>query len=392
MQIYLDNGATTKLAKEVKKAMEPYLDEMYGNASSLHKWGREARKAIEKSRETIAKSINADAGEIIFTSGGTESNNLAIKGAAFAQKDGKNHLIISKIEHDCVLNSSKWLEKQGFSVTYLDVDKYGIVNPKELQNAITDKTFLVSIMHANNEIGTILPIEKYGKICREKGVLFHTDACQSFTKVPIDVKVMNIDLMTLNAHKIHGPKGVGALYIRNGVKLIPWQHGGGHEFGKRSGTENVSGIVGFAESVNLLTKEEKDKMTELRDYLTAELLKLPETHLNGHPKERLSNNVNISFHFIEGESLLMHLDMRGIAVSTGSACSSHSLEPSHVLLAIGLKHEVAHGSIRFTLSRYTTKEEIDYTIKQVNEVVGILREMSPMKKGMKYDVVDEHHH
>ncbi|MBN2422572.1 cysteine desulfurase NifS [Candidatus Woesearchaeota archaeon] len=394
MQVYLDNGATTKLDESVLEEMRPCFDIKYGNASSLHKFGREARSAIDKSRKVIADSINAEPDEIIFTSGGTESNNLALKGIAFANKHRGDHIIISKIEHDCVLNASRWLSKNGFNVTMLDVDKYGIVDPQALKKAITNRTILVSIMHANNEIGTVLPIEEYGSICREKNVLFHTDACQSYTKIPIDVKSMNIDLMTLNAHKIHGPKGVGCLFIRKGIKITPIAHGGGHEFNLRSGTENVPGIVGFAKASALHKKQDIQKMTELRDYLIKRLLKIPETQLNGHPEKRLCNNASISFHFIEGESLLMHLDMQGIAVSTGSACSSHSLEPSHVLLAIGLKHEIAHGTIRFTLSKYTTKQEIDYTISKVNEIVNKLREISPLKKGMKYtkEYKDEHHH
>ncbi|MBD3202803.1 aminotransferase class V-fold PLP-dependent enzyme [Candidatus Woesearchaeota archaeon] len=393
MKVYLDNGATTKTADEVVEAMNPYFNKKYGNSSSMHKWGMKAQKAMRKSRKNIAEKINATPDEIIFTSGGTESNNLTLKGLAFKNKGKKNHIIVSKAEHDCVLNSAKWLDKQGFDITYLNVDKYGIVDPTDLKKAITKDTFLVSIMHANNEIGTILPIGKYGKICRENNVLFHTDACQSFTKVPIDVKEMKLDLVTLNAHKIHGPKGVGALYKRKGIKITPLLHGGGHEFNLRSSTSNVSGIVGFAESAYIHTQEDIQKMETLRDYLKEELLKIPDTHLNGHPEERLCNNVSISFHFIEGESLLMNLSMRGIAVSTGSACSSNSLEPSHVLLAIGLAHEIAHGTIRFTLSRYTTKKEIDYTIKNVKEAVIKLREMSPLKKGVKYktdDYDDEH--
>ncbi|MBN1502609.1 cysteine desulfurase [Candidatus Woesearchaeota archaeon] len=384
MRIYLDNGATTKVADEVVKAMRSYLDINYGNAASLHMLGREAKEAIEHARKIIAQKINASPQEIIFTSGGTESNNFALKGVAFANKAKGNHIIISKIEHDCVLKASEWLQKQGFDVTYLDVDKYGLVNPKSLMRSIRKDTILVSIMHANNEIGSILPIEDYGTICREKGVYFHTDACQSFTKSEIDVKKMNLDLVTLNAHKIHGPKGVGALYIHKGIRLAPLLHGGGHEYGFRSGTSNVPGIVGFGECVKTHKPEDIKKMTELRAYLIKGLLRIPHTQLNGHPGRRLCNNANISFNFVEGESLLMHLDMNGIAVSTGSACSSSTLEPSHVLLAIGLKHEIAHGTIRFTLSRYTTKEEIDYTIKKVKEGVVKLRQMSPLKPGLKY--------
>lgn len=392
MRIYLDNGSTTILAPEVKESMSPYLDEDYGNASSLHQWGRDARDAIESARKKIADQINADPTEIIFTSGGTESNNLTLKGLSYSYPD-KKHIIISAIEHDCILNASKWLKQQGYDLTVLPVDSTGIVDPQVLSEAIRDDTLVVSIMHANNEIGTILPIDEYGKICRENGTFFHTDACQSFTKVPIDVKEMNIDLMTLNAHKIHGPKGVGALYLRKGVKITPLSHGGGHEFKKRSGTENVPGIVGFATASTLLTEEDKTRMTELRDYLIEELLKIPETQLNGHKTKRLCNNANIGFHFIEGESLLMFLDMKGIAVSTGSACSSSSLEPSHVLIAIGLRHEVAHGAIRFTLSKYTTKDEIDFTIDSVKDAVEKLRKISPLKTYDDYKIVyseDDH--
>jgi cysteine desulfurase len=395
MKVYLDNGATTMMAKEVLEEMRPYYDEKYGNASSLHSFGREARAAIEKAREIIAKSINAGPDEIVFTSGGTESNNFAIKGAAFANKERGNHIIIAAIEHDCVLNSSKWLRSQGFEVTIVPVDKYGVVEPNVLEKAITKKTILVSIMHANNEIGTILPIGEYGKICREKGVYFHTDACQSYTKTPIDVKAMNLDLVTINAHKIHGPKGIGALYVRKGLRLDPLLSGGGQEFKHRSGTENVPGIVGFGKAATLLKKEDIKRMSELRDMLINGLLEIPDTHLNGPAKDkRLVSNASISFHFIEGEGLLMHLDMAGIAVSTGSACSSNSLEASHVLLAIGLKHDVAHGTIRFSLSKYTTEEEIDYTIKSVKVAVERLRLMSPLKEGMKYktDYKEEHEH
>jgi cysteine desulfurase len=395
MSVYLDNGATTMLAREVLDEMRPYFDEKYGNASSMHAWGRDAKDAIEKARAIIAKSINADPSEIVFTSGGTESNNFAIKGVAFANKNNGNEILISAVEHDCVLNSSKWLKAQGFDVKLLPVNQKGIVEPKVLEKALSNKTILVSIMHANNEIGTVLPISEYGRICRRVGVYFHTDACQSYTKVPIDVKAMNLDLVTINAHKINGPKGVGALYVRKGVKLDPLLSGGGQEANKRSGTENVPGIVGFGKSVTLLTKEDMKRMSMLRDRLIKELLKIPETHLNGPTGEgRLCNNASISFHFIEGEGLLMLLDMAGIAVSTGSACSSHSLEPSHVLLAIGLKHEVAHGTIRFSLSKYTTEEEIDYTVKKVKEAVERLRMMSPLKAGMEYttDYKEEHDH
>jgi cysteine desulfurase len=406
--VYLDNGATTKLAPEVREAMEPYFDVKYGNASSMHKWGREAKKAMEAARVEIAKSINAEPDEIVFTSGGTESNNQALKGVAFAAKAAsesdsshkRNQIIISAVEHDCVLNASKWLQKQGFTLTMVPVNKDGVVEPSVLAAAITDKTLIVSIMHANNEIGTIMPIGEYGKICRQNGVYFHTDACQSYTKTPIDVKAMNLDLVTINAHKIHGPKGVGALYVRKGVKIDPLLSGGGHEKNRRSGTENVPGIVGFGKAVNLLTADDKKRMLKLRDMLIEGLLKIPDTHLNGPASDkdgsrRLCNNASVSFHYIEGEGMLMHLDMAGIAVSTGSACSSHSLEASHVLLAIGLKHEMAHGTIRFSLSKYTTEEEIRYTIIKAKEVVDKLRAMTPLKAGVEYTTdycEDEHDH
>jgi len=388
MKVYLDNGATTRVADSVQQAVGRYGAESYGNASSLHSFGRQARQAIERSRASIARSIGAEPSEIIFTSGGTESNNLALKGIAFEarrRKDKRDQILISAVEHDCVMSAAGWLEKEGFQIISLPVDTHGIVQPSVLKEAITDRTLIGSIMHANNEIGTILPIGEYGKICRESAVLFHTDACQSYTKVPIDVRNMQIDLMTLNAHKIHGPKGVGALFIRKGVKISPLSHGGGHEFSLRSGTENVPGIVGFAEAAALHSIEEIARMEALRDKLISALLRIPDTHLNGHPTERLCNNASISFHFIEGESLLMQLDMQGIAVSTGSACSSKSLEASHVLLAIGLPHEIAHGTIRFSLSRYTTEEEIDYTIEKVIEAVARLRAMSPLKEGVVYE-------
>ncbi len=382
--IYLDNAASTKVDEKVIKAMAPFFSEVYGNASSMHKIGQDANDAMENSRSIIAKSIGANPEEIVFTSGGTESNNFAIKAAAFAGKD-KNHIITSKIEHDCVLNSCKWLEKQGFSVTYLGVDAEGRTNPLDVKKAITKKTCLVSIMHVNNEVGTINNIAEIGRICREEGVYFHSDACQSYTKVPINVKVMNIDLLTINAHKIHGPKGVGALYIRKGVKIDAWQSGGGHEFNLRSGTENVSGIVGFAKAVEIADIKDVKKMSELRDYMIERVVKeIPDVKINGAlGDERVCSNVNISFKGIEGESMLLMLSQKGIIVSTGSACSSKSLEASHVLLAMGLKHEIAHGSIRFSLSKYTTREEIDKTVLEIKPIVEKLRVMSPLYNKVK---------
>lgn len=379
MRVYLDNGATTKVDEEVLKTMLPYFSEKYGNAMSLHQIGQEAKEALESSREIIAKKLNAKPEEIIFTSGGTESNNLAIQEIAYTNREKGKHIITTKIDHDCVLNACKFLEKDGFNVTYLDVDKEGFVNPKDVLKEIKKDTILVSIIHGNNETGTIQPLEEIGKICKEKNVYFHTDACQSFTKVPIDAK--NFDLITINGHKIHGPKGVGALYIKKGTNIHPLLHGGGHEFGLRSGTENISGIVGFAKAVEVAKEEHIRHMAKLRDKLTEGILKeIPHTRLNGPRENRLCNNANISFEFIEGESLLMRLNDKGIAVSTGSACSSKSLDPSHVLLAIGLKPEIAHGSLRFSLSKYTTKEEIDQTIKVLKEEVKALREMSPLYK------------
>ena len=380
-QIYLDNAATTKVDEKVLKAMLPYFNEKYGNASSQHFVGQEAKNALEKSRKIIAKSINAKNHEIIFTSGGTESNNLALKGLFFTNREsntGKNHIITTKIEHDCILNSCKWLETQGAKITYLDVDKDGFVNPKDIVNAITEKTIVVSVIHGNNEIGTIQDLEMIGKICKEKKILFHTDACQSFTKTDLDVKKMNLDLVTLNSHKIHGPKGVGALYIRDGVKIVPLSHGGGHEKKIRSGTENVSGVVGFAEAVETIGKKDLKRMEELRDKLIEEILKMPNTKLNGSREKRLCNNVNISFMNIEGEAIGGYLENERICTSTGSACQSHTLESSHVLKALGLTPLEANSSIRMSLSKFTTEEEINYVLKVLPKVVEKLRRLSPL--------------
>jgi len=379
-RIYLDNAATTKVDDEVLKAMLPYFNEKYGNASSVHFMGQEAKNALEKSRGIIAKAIGAKPGEIIFTSGGTESNNLAIKGLFFSNYPKKNHIITTKIEHDCILNTCRWLETQGAKVTYLDVDAEGFIDLNELENSITDKTILVSVIHGNNEIGTIQNLEAIGKICRRKGILFHSDACQSFTKVPINVRKQNLDLITLNGHKIHGPKGVGALYIREGIRITPLLHGGGHERKIRSGTENVSGIVGFAKAVEIAKKKDVEKMIVLRDKLIEGILKIPNTRLNGSKNQRLCNNVNISFNNIEGESVGGYLENYGICTSTGSACASHSLETSHVLRAIGLTPLEANSSIRLSISKYTTEEEIDYVLEVLPRVVEKLRRMSPLVK------------
>jgi len=384
--IYLDSGATTAVDPEVVKAMLPFLTEKFGNASSSHFKGQEAKMALNEARHIIAKSIGAKDEEIIFTSGGTESNNLAIKGVAFANKDKGNHIITTKIEHDCILNACRWLETQGFKVTYLDVDEEGFVKPEDLERAITPQTILVSIIHGNNEIGTIQDLERLGAICRKHGVYFHTDACQSYTKTELNVKKQNLDLVTLNSHKIHGPKGVGALYVRKGVRITPLMHGGGHEFGLRAGTENIAGIVGFAKAVQLASNPKHiEHMTKLRDKLiNGALERIPDVRLNGpRGNKRLCNNVNFSFKYIEGEAIGGYLDAKGICSSTGSACSSPKLEPSHVLLAIGLKPEEAHGSLRLTLSRFTTEEEIDKLLEVLPGIVEKLRKMSPLVKFIK---------
>jgi len=380
-RIYLDYAATTPVDPRVVKAMLPYFTQRFGNTMSLHKSGRDAASIMEKSRETIASLINARPNEIIFTSSATESNNTVLKGLAFANRSKKNHLIISSIEHDCVLESASWLEKQGFEVTRLKVNREGFINLDELIKAIKKETFLVSIIHGNNEIGTIQDIETIGKICHEKNVLFHTDASQSLGKVEIDVKKTNIDLLTASSHKIYGPKGAACLYKKEGIIIQPLLHGGGHEGGLRSSTSNVAAIVGFAEACQIFKdegKKENEKLIKLRDLLIDGILKnIKKTHLNGSREKRLSNNVNISFRGVEGESLTMELDFNGIEVSTGSACSSRTLVPSHVLTAIGLLPEEAHGSIRFSLGRWTSQEDIVKTIEILKKVVIKLRKFSP---------------
>ena len=379
-RVYLDHSATTPVIKEVLEEMLPFFSEKFGNASSLHSFGQEARRAVEDARERVAKLINADQNEIFFTSGGTEADNTALKGAV---KPG-DHIVTSNIEHPAILDVCRHLEAQGVKVTYLKVGKDGLVDPKEAEKAITKDTRIVSVMHANNEIGTIEPIEEIGKICRKKGVLFHTDAVQSFGKIPIDVKKMNIDMLSASSHKLYGPKGVGCIYIRTGVKVTPFMHGGGHESGRRSGTENAAGIVGFGKACEIARKGMKDearRLEKLRETLIEEVLKIPDTRLNGHPQKRLPNNANFSFSGIEGESLIMYLDMKGIAASTGSACSTKSLKPSHVLTAIGLKPVEAHGSLRITMGKSTSEENIKYTIKVIKETVENLRKISPFKNG-----------
>jgi len=382
-QIYLDNAATTKMDGKVVSAMLPYFEQKFGNASSEHPIGQEAKNALDKSRRTIARAISARSDEIIFTSGGTESNNLALKGLFFENYPEKNHIITTKIEHDCILNTCKWLEKQGAKVTYLDVNKEGFVNLEHIEKAITNKTFLVTIIHANNEIGTIQNLEEIGKICKAKNVLFHTDACQSFTKVPINVKKQNLSLVTLNAHKLHGPKGVGVLYLKRGINIIPLAHGGGHEFKLRSGTENIPGAVGFAKAVEVAKSKDVKKMEILRDRLIRGLLVIDNVTLNG-PKKRLCNNINVSFNNIEGEAVGGYLENIGIYTSTGSACMSHSLETSHVLKALGLPPLKSNSSIRLSISKFTTDSDIDYVLDKIPKIVNKLRKISPLVGGNKW--------
>jgi len=386
MRVYMDYAATTPVDPRVFKAMKPYFSEKYGNSVSLHKQGREAKEALKKSRKTIAEMMNAKPNELIFMGSATESTNMALKGIAFANNKKGNHIVVSSIEHHCVLEPARWLQKQGFEITRLPVDNFGLIDTNQLENAIRKDTILVSIMHANNEIGTIQDIEKIGKLCKEKNVYFHCDAAQSFGKIPIDVKKLNIDLLSISAHKMYGPKGVGGLYIKKGTKIEPLLHGGGHEFRKRSSTVNVAGIVGFAEATRIQKKEmasDAQKQTILRDKLINELLNIEDAHLTGHLTKRLPNNASFWFAYIEGESLLMQLDMNGVSASTGSACSSESLEASHVLLAIGLKPQEAHGSLRLSLGKYTTNEDANYVLEVVPKAVERLRKISPFKKGWK---------
>lgn len=380
--IYLDNAATTKTDPEVVEAMLPYFTEYYGNASTVYDLGGKSKEAISKARMTIAGALGAEENEIYFTAGGSESDNWALKATAEAYKDKGKHIITSKIEHHAVLHTCEYLEKQGFEVTYLDVDEEGMVRLEELEAAIRPDTILISIMTANNEIGTIEPIAEIGRIAKEHGVLFHTDAVQAFGQIPMNVDEMNIDMLSASGHKLNGPKGVGFLYIRKGVKIRSFIHGGAQERKRRAGTENVPGIVGMGKATELAisTMEERTaRERELRDYLIDTVLKeVPHTRLNGSRTSRLANNANFCFRFIEGESLLIMLDMEGICGSSGSACTSGSLDPSHVLLAIGLPHEIAHGSLRLTLGADTTKEDIDTAIAAIKRIVAQLRDMSPL--------------
>ena len=381
-KIYFDNAATTPVRKEVVEAMLPYFTENFGNPSSVYQIAQINKKAVDDSRETIAKALGAQANEIFFTSGGSEADNWAIKGIALAHKNKGNHIITTKIEHHAVLHTCEFLEKNGFEVTYLDVDEHGMVHPEAVEAAIKESTILISIMYANNEIGTINPIKEIGAIAKAHKIPFHTDAVQAVGQVRIDVKDQNIDLLSLSGHKINGPKGMGVLYIRRGLKIENLIHGGAQERGRRAGTENVAGIVGLAKAIEIAYTDfdaKIEKMTALRDKLIKGLLeKIPYTRLNGHPTMRLANNSNIGVEYVEGESLLLLLDMNGIAGSSGSACTSGSLDPSHVLLAIGVPHESAHGSIRFTLGTQNTEEEIDKVIEVMPAIVQRMRDMSPL--------------
>lgn len=380
--IYLDNAATTKTAPEVLEAMIPYFTEYYGNPSSVYDFAGISKKALDESRETIANALHAKENEIYFTAGGSEADNWALKATAEAYAAKGKHIITTKIEHHAILHTGEYLEKLGYEVTYLDVDEFGVVKLEQLKKAIRPDTILISVMFANNEIGTIQPIKEIGEIAHEQGILFHTDAVQAFGQVPIDVDEYHIDMLSASGHKLNGPKGIGFLYIRKGVKIRSFVHGGAQERKRRAGTENVPGIVGLGKAVELAvnTMEERTaKEKELRDYLIDRVLKeVPYTRLNGHRTNRLPNNANFSFQFVEGESLLIMLDMDGICGSSGSACTSGSLDPSHVLLAIGLPHEIAHGSLRLTLSAETTKEDIDFVVESIKKIVTKLRSMSPL--------------
>lgn len=380
--IYLDNAATTKTRPEVVEAMLPYFTEFYGNPSSIYSFSDEPKKAVAAGRETIAKSIGAKTNELYFTGGGSESDNWALKATAEAYKSKGNHIITSKIEHHAILHTCEWLENHGFEVSYIDVDENGVLKLDELKKAIRPTTILISVMFANNEIGTIQPIKEIGEIAKEHGILFHTDAVQAYGHVPINVDDLHIDMMSASGHKINGPKGIGFLYIRTGVKIRSFIHGGAQERKRRAGTENVPGIVGFGKAAEIAAANMEERIkyeSELRDYLMDRVIaEIPYARINGSRENRLPNNANFSFQFIEGESMLIMLDDKGICGSSGSACTSGSLDPSHVLLAIGLPHEIAHGSLRLTLSEETTKEDIDYTVDNLKAIVARLRSMSPL--------------
>ena len=386
-RIYLDYAATTPTHPEVVKAMLPYFTEAFGNPSSIYSYGQEAKGAVGEARVKIANLIGARDDEIVFTSGGTEADNFAIKGVAFANESKGNHIITSLIEHHAVIETYKFLEKRGFKVTYLPVDEYGLIDPGDVKKAVTERTILISVMYASNEMGTIEPITEIGRIAREAGIYFHTDAVQAVGHIPVDVNELGVDLLSMSAHKLYGPKGVGALYIRKGSKLTPFMHGGEQERRRRASTENVPGIVGFGQAAEIAHQEmneETERLTCLRDRLIKDLLKrIDHSRLNGHPTMRLPNNVNVSVDYVEGESILLNLDLEGICASTGSACSSSSLEPSHVLLAMGLSHERAHGSLRFSLGKWTTEEEIERVLDALPRIVAKLRAMSPLLKNQR---------
>ena len=379
-RIYMDNAATTAVSPEVLQAMLPYFTDIYGNPSSIHSTGRDARRAVDAARKQVAAAIGAQPTEIYFTAGGSESDNWAIKGTAFAKRAKGNHIITSQIEHHAVLHTCAWLEKQGFEVTYLPVDEFGRVRVEDGEKAITDKTILISIMAANNEIGTLQPITEIGKLAKSRGILFHTDAVQAMGAIPIDVNAMNIDMLSMSGHKFHGPKGIGVLYVRKGVHPDIFMHGGAQERGQRAGTENLAGIVGIGKAIELATQNleaNAARMSRLRDKLIDGILaEIPDVRLNGHRTERLPNNVNVSIRYIEGEAMLLRLDLAGIAGSSGSACTSGSLDPSHVLLAIGLPHEIAHGSLRLSLGTDTTEEQVDEVLRVLPGIVKDLRAMS----------------
>ncbi len=380
--VYLDNAATTPVSQAVLDKMLPYFRERYGNASSIYGTGRDARKAIDAARRQAALALNAKPSEIYFTAGGSESDNWAIKGAAFTQRKKGRHIITTAIEHHAVLHTCQWLEKQGFTVTYLPVDEYGLVTPEQVEKAVTDETILISVMAANNEIGTLEPISEISRAARAHGILFHTDAVQALGAVPVDVESWGVDLMSLSAHKFHGPKGVGLLYIRSGVRIDSILHGGAQERARRAGTENLAGIVGMAEALDLAVAHQEEnaaRLSFLRDRLIKGIMdRIPDVRLNGHPTLRLPGNANVSVRYIEGEAMLLRLDLAGVAASSGSACTSGSLDPSHVLLAIGLPHEIAHGSLRFSFSDENQESDVDAVLEVLPGIVQTLRDMSPI--------------
>lgn len=391
-KIYFDHNATTPVHPEVFEAMLPYLKGEWGNPSSIHWAGRTPRKAVDDARERVCRFLNCSTVELIFTGSGSEGDNLAIKGVASARKSKGNHIITTKVEHPAVLNTCKYLEKEGFTVTYLDVDREGLISLDHLRSAITEKTILITIMYVNNETGVILPVEEIGKIAGERGITFHTDAVQAGGKLPLDVKALNCDLLSISGHKLYAPKGVGALYVKKGVRIVPLIHGGHHERNRRGGTENVAGVVGLGAACEIAARDmekENERLRLLRDRLEKGLLeRVQHVKLNGHPEKRVCNTTNLSFEFVEGESLLLNLDMHGIAASSGSACTSGSLEPSHVLVAMGLKPEVSHGSVRFSLGKSNTGADVDYLLLKMPPIVERMRSMSPLwdevrKKGME---------